>query len=74
MEEDTIYLELLTTGVVHLSKLLGCWQIKDKENSPLTINNYSLKHSGIIIIYTIYLKRDIVTFVMFERQTIEVFG
>ena len=41
--------------------------------SGLTINNYSLKNKGVIIIYTIYLESGIVAFVVFERQTIEVF-
>ena len=35
-----IYPELLlTVGVVCWNKLSGCWQLKDKKNSPLTINN-----------------------------------
>ena len=55
MGDDTIYLGLLqTVQVVRWSKLPRCWQLKDKKNSRLTINNYLLKHNGVAIIYTIY--------------------
>ena len=42
--EDIIYPELLlAVEVVRWNKLLVCWQIKDKKNFLLTINNYLLK-------------------------------
>ena len=73
--DDAIYLEiLLLVGTIYWNKLFRCWQIKDKNYSLLTINNYLLKHNGVTIIYTIYLSRKIVTFVVFERQIIKVFG
>ena len=71
MGDDTIYPELLTIRVVHWNKLPGCWQLKDKKNSPLTIIYWN---NGITILYTTFLKREIVAFVVFERQTIEVFS
>ena len=52
MEDDTIYPELpLSVAVICWNKLPACWQLKDKKNSPLTINNYLLKHNGVTIIY-----------------------
>ena len=37
---DTIHLEpLLTVGVICWTNLSGCWQIKNKKNSPSTISN-----------------------------------
>ena len=74
MGDNTIYPKrLLTVGVIRWNKLPRCWQLKDKKNSQLTINNCLLKHNSVTIIYTIYIERKIVTFVVFERQTIEVF-
>ena len=58
MGNDTIHLELLlSVEVVRWSKLSGCRQLKDKKNSPLTINNYLLKRFGVTIIYSIYFSR-----------------
>ena len=55
--DDTIYPELLmTVRLVCKNKLPVCWQLKDKENSPLTVNNYILKHNCVTIIYTIYTR------------------
>ena len=71
MGDDTIYPVLLMAGVVCWNKFPGYWQLKDNKNSSLTIN-YLLKCNGVTIIYTIYM--EIVTFVVIERQTIEVFG
>ena len=49
---DTKYPELiLTTRVVCWNKLSGYWQLKDKKNSRVTINDYLLQHSGVTIIY-----------------------
>ena len=54
--DDTIYPELLlTVGVDRWNKLPVCWELKDKKNSPLTIDNYLLKHNGVTILYTIYI-------------------
>ena len=51
--DDTIYTKLLlTVRVVHLNKFPGRWQLKDKQNSPLTINYNLLKHNGVSIIFT----------------------
>ena len=36
-------------GVIRWNRLPGCWQLKGKKNSPLTINDYLLKHSSEII-------------------------
>ena len=36
-------------GVAHCNKLAVCWQLKDKKNFLLTINNYLLKHNGVTI-------------------------
>ena len=74
MRDDTIYPKLLLTiGVVRWNKLSGFWQLKDEKNSPLTINNYLLKYSGVTMIFTICM--EIVSlFVEFKRQTNEVFG
>ena len=75
MGDDTVYLQLLlTVGLVRWSKLHGCWQLKNKKNFPFTINNYLLKHNGVTIIYTIYSLREIVAFVVFEKQLTEAFG
>ena len=79
MGDDTISLELLVVGVVCWNKLPMCWQLKDKKNSQLTIDNYLLKHNGVTIISTIYIYIcvcvEIVSlFVVFERQTNEVSG
>ena len=52
---------LLTVGMVRWSKLSGCWQLKDKKNSLLIINNYLLERTGVAIIYPKYLQREIVT-------------
>ena len=46
--DDTIYLELRVVG---WNKLARYWQLIDKKNSPLAINNYLLKHNGVTIIY-----------------------
>ena len=52
--DDIINLELLlTVWVVRWRKLPGCWQLKDKINSPLAIKNYLLKHNDVTIIYAI---------------------
>ena len=68
MEDDTIYPELLLmVRVIRWSKLPGRWQLKGKKNPSLKIKNYLLKHQGVTIIYTIYIERKIVTFVVFER-------
>ena len=76
MQDDTVYPEfLLMVGVVHWNKLPRYWQLKDKKNSLLTINNYLLKPSSVTIIYTIYIYMKIVSlFVVFEWQTNEVYG
>ena len=67
MGDDTIYPELLlAVEVVCWNKLPGCWQLKDQK-TLLTINNYLSKYNGVTIINTIYLLREIVTFVVFER-------
>ena len=56
MGKDTIYPKLLlVVRVVCWNKLLGCWQLKDKKNSPLSINNYLLKHNVVTMIHTIYI-------------------
>ena len=60
MGNDTIHLEfLLTVEVVCWSKLSGVQSLKDKKNSPLTINNYLLKHIGVTILNPIYLWKEI---------------
>ena len=48
---DTIYLKLLTVGVFRWNKLPGCWQLKDKKNSPLTIKNHLLEHNKVTTVY-----------------------
>ena len=59
MEDGTIYPELLlTVRVVYCNKISGCWQLKDKKNSLLKINNYLLKHNGVTM-YTINLTKKI---------------
>ena len=37
------------------TKLFGCWQLKDKKNSPSTINNHLLELIGVTVQY-IYRK------------------
>ena len=37
--------------VVCWNKLVGCWQLKGKKNSLLTIINYLLEYNGVTIIY-----------------------
>ena len=44
-EDDIIYPKLLMVGMVVWTMLPGCWQLKDKKNSLLTIKNYLLKHN-----------------------------
>ena len=52
MGYNTIYqVLLLTLGVVRWNKLPGRWKFKNKKNTPLTINNYLLKHDGVTTIY-----------------------
>ena len=52
--DETIYLELvLTVRMVRWNKLPGYWQLKDKKNSPLTINNYW--NNGVTIYIYIYI-------------------
>ena len=58
----TIYPELLLVGVARWNKLLVCYQFKNKKNSPLTINNYLLKHNGVTIYIYIYLYGKCVAF------------
>ena len=66
MEYDAIHPELLlTVGVVCWSKLAWCWRLKDKKNAPSTINYYLLEPNGESI-YSIYLQRETVTFIVFE--------
>ena len=43
---------LLAVGVIRGNK---CWQLKDKKNSPSTINNHLLERIGVAIICPIYL-------------------
>ena len=56
------------------------WVLTTQRQEKLPVNNYLLKHNGVTIISTIYIyiyierEREIVTFVVFEKQTIEVFG
>ena len=61
MGDNTIYPEfLLTVEMIRWNKLPEFWQLKDKKNSPLKINNYLVKHIGVTRIYAIYLYREIV--------------
>ena len=49
MEDDTFYPDLLlTVRVVRWNKLPGCWQLEDKKNSWLTINNYHNHHHHVV--------------------------
>ena len=59
MGDDIVYPELLTVGGgVRWNKLPGCWQLKYKKNSPLTINNYLLKHKWCHNNYIQYMYRE----------------
>ena len=53
---DTINPELLLpAGMIRWNKLPRYWQLKDKKNSPLTINNHLLEHNDVTIICPICL-------------------
>ena len=67
IEDSTIYLELLLTArVIRWNKLPRCWQLKDKKNFPLTIDDYSLKHNSLIRTYNI---QYIYIYIYMERET-----
>ena len=69
MEDDPIFTKLLrTVGVVSWNKLLECWQLKDKKNAPLAINNYLLKINSVTVIYTIYLYGNCLTFCVIWKK------
>ena len=56
MGDDTIYLELLVTVErIVWNKLPGCLLIKDKKNSPSTINTHLLECIALTVICQIYL-------------------
>ena len=77
MVDDTIYLELhQTVGVVRWNELPGCWQLKDKKISPLTIKNYSLKHISLTMIYIYIYIYEIVSLFAYEQSisVIQFFG
>ena len=47
----SVHIFIQTVGMVCWKKLLVCWQLKDKKNSPLIINNYLLRLNDVTIIY-----------------------
>ena len=56
MRYGTIYpAHLPRVSVVRRNKFPGCWQIKDKKSSPLTIDYYLLKHNSVTIYIYIYI-------------------
>ena len=72
MEDDTIYLELFSDS--QGDSLEQGALVLATQRKKLYVNNYILKHKGITIIYSKYLSREIVAFVVFDRETIDVFG
>ena len=69
---DTIHPEfLLLVRVVPWCKFPGCWQLKDKNNCPSTINNHLLEPIDVTIIHPIYLHKLSLYYpdMMFNIQT-----